>query len=454
MNHPNHIRVREARCIFKPTPFRAPLKFGGRVVDGSETTEITVTVETGSGRVAEGHGSMPLGNVWGWPSAQIGAHDTAEATRRLALRATAWLEDRGRGRGDAGHPLDLGADLDEALPGLAAAVVAEMDLPEPMPAMMALVAASPVDAALHDAFGKAHDRNVYACYGPEFVGRDLSAWLGPEFAGAHLSDFVRAEPLATMPLYHLVGALDPLTADDVAKPIGDGLPETLAEWIRQDGLTHLKIKLNGDDPDWDAARVIAVNRVADAEAARRGHGDWRFSLDFNERCDSAAQVLDLFDRLRAEAPAALERVQYVEQPTARDLAAHPEATMHAVAAVRPVVIDESLTGLDSLKLARERGYSGVALKTCKGHGPALLMATYARRHGLFLCVQDLTCPGTSFLHSAGLAARIPGVAAIEGNGRQYCPAGNVGWADRYPDTFHPRRGVIRTGVLDRPGLGH
>ena len=35
-----------------------------------------------------------------------------------------------------------------------------------------------------------------------------------------------------MPLYHLVGALDPLEAADVTKPIGDGLPETLPEWIR------------------------------------------------------------------------------------------------------------------------------------------------------------------------------------------------------------------------------
>ena len=60
-----------------------------------------------------------------------------------------------------------------------------------------------------------------------------------------------------MPLYHLVGALDPLTAADVAKPVGDGLPETLGEWIALDGLTHLKIKLNGDDLAWDVERVAA-----------------------------------------------------------------------------------------------------------------------------------------------------------------------------------------------------
>ena len=52
--------------------------------------------------------------------------------------------------------------------------------------------------------------------------------------------------------------------------------------------------------------------------------------------------------------------------------------------------------------------------------------------GMFLCVQALTCPGASFLHSASLSARIPTVAAIEGNGRQYCPAGNAGYRNRFP----------------------
>jgi hypothetical protein len=57
------------------------------------------------------------------------------------------------------------------------------------------------------------------------------------------------------------------------------------------------------------------------------------------------------------------------------------------------------------------------------------------------------------LHSASLAARVPGVAAIEGNARQYCPAGNRGWAERYPAMFKLTDGTIGTAVLDGPGLG-
>ena len=92
-----------------------------------------------------------------------------------------------------------------------------------------------------------------------------------------------------------------------------------------------------------------------------------------------------------------------------------------------MVIDESLTDFETFLLAREQGYSGVALKACKGQSQALLMGAAAAEYGMFLAVQDLTCPGASFLHSAGLAARIPGVTAIEGNSRQFCPSANDGW---------------------------
>ena len=42
------------------------------------------------------------------------------------------------------------------------------------------------------------------------------------------------------------------------------------------------------------------------------------------------------------------------------------------AKLRPVVIDESLTDLETLLLAREMGYTGVALKACKGQTQTML----------------------------------------------------------------------------------
>ncbi len=127
--------------------------------------------------------------------------------------------------------------------------------------------------------------------------------------------------------------------------------------------------------------------------------------------------------------------------------------MHEASRLKPVVIDEALVDFEHLVLSMEQGYSGVALKTCKGHTHALLMAAAALKYGLFLCVQDLTLVGASFLHSAALCARVPRVAAVEGNGRQYCPAGNRGWVERWPGVFCPRDGTIETGSLTRFGLG-
>jgi len=159
-----------------------------------------------------------------------------------------------------------------------------------------------------------------------------------------------------MPLYHLVGALDPITPADVTKPVGDGLPEALGEWILRDGLTHLKIKLNGDDLTWDVDRVVAVNWAAEEAQRHRGVNEWWYSLDFNERCESVEYLLAFLRHLRERAPAAYDRVQYIEQPTARDLKANPQNKMHEAAKLKPVVIDESLLDLETLHLSRAMGY--------------------------------------------------------------------------------------------------
>jgi L-alanine-DL-glutamate epimerase-like enolase superfamily enzyme len=256
-----------------------------------------------------------------------------------------------------------------------------------------------------------------------------------------------------MPLYHLVGALDPLTPADVKNPVGDGLPEHLGEWITRDGLTHLKIKLNGDDLAWDVDRCVGVNVVAEEAQKKRGVKQWWYSLDFNERCQNVVYLLDFLRQLKARAPAGYDRVQYVEQPTARDLKAHPENKMHEAAKLKPVVIDESLIDLESLKLSMEMGYTGVAFKACKGQTQSLLLAAAAQKYGLFRCVQDLSCVGASLIHSASLAAHIPGVAAIESNGRQYCPAANAPWDAKFPGVFTITDGTMNTALLNGPGLG-
>ncbi len=443
---PTDIRIEAVEYCYEDFLYRTPLKFGGTVVDRVTLLNVTCDVRTVAGTRARGFGSMPLGNVWAYPSKVMDYDATLAAMKALAecvARLTADFR-------ETGHPIDLAWALEPTY--FRAADELSLGLPQPIPKLATLVVASPFDAAVHDAFGKALRLNCYHTYGPDFLSHDLAHYLGPEFRGELLDRYIARRPEPRLPLYHLIGALDPITDADLRTRLDDGMPETLSEWIRFNGLTHLKIKLNGDDLGWDVDRVVGIDRVTEETQRQRGTPRWFYSLDFNERCPNVGYLLEFLRRVQEQAPAAFERVQYIEQPTGRDLNANRTNAMHEASRLRPVVIDESLVDLESLRLAQEMGYTGAALKACKGQSQSLLLAAAARKYGLFLCVQDLSCPGASLIHSAGLAAHVPGVAAIESNARQYVPAANCPWEARFPGLFHITDGTMETGILTGPGL--
>jgi L-alanine-DL-glutamate epimerase-like enolase superfamily enzyme len=385
---------------------------------------------------------MPLGNVWSFPSKKLTYDQTLQAMKELAGRI-AKLIPQNR---EWGHPIDLNVALEPE--SLAAASDISRTLAEPIPMLCTLVTASPFDAAIHDAYGKLHERNAFQTIGPEFLPHTLDHYLGPEFRGETLERYILPKAKPALPLYHLVGAVDPIMAADVTQPVRDGLPENLPAWIRYNGITHIKIKLNGDDRKWDLDRVIRVH-----EAASKTGWQHVYSLDFNEKCPNVEYLVDFLKELKVRSPAAYNRLQYVEQPTARDLKAHPQNQVHAAAKLIPVVIDESLTGQEAFLRALEMGYSGAALKACKGQSQSLLMAALGQKRKVFLCVQDLTCPGASLVHSVSLAAHVGPVRAIEANARQYVPAANRGWEKRFPGIFAVHDGVVRTAGIDGYGLG-
>jgi L-alanine-DL-glutamate epimerase-like enolase superfamily enzyme len=446
---PTDVQIKEVSVTFEPIQFRAPLKFGGRVVSSSHLINASVTVQTHGGKHATGHGSMPVGNVWAWPSATLEPAQTEKAMMAFSKTVAELFESYP----GFGHPLEIEFEVSAEYAHQARRIAESQGLAEIIPPLAQLVCASPIDAAVHDAYGRMLKLNSFNALSKEFCRTDLSEFLDEQFAGEYLDKYTLREPVPTLPLYHLIGALDPLTDADVKDRPSDKLPVTLGEWINADTLTHLKIKLAGDSLEWDIERVLSIDKVASEVQAARGCSKWVYSCDFNEKCDSAAYVLEFLNRIRHVNSAAFDRIQYIEQPTSRNLEAEGAPTMHEVAAIKPVVIDEALISYESLLRARELGYSGVALKACKGQSESLLMAAAAQKFGMFLCVQDLTCPGASFLHSCSLAARIPGVAAVEGNARQYCPSANLKWARKLPTVFTIRNGTIDTSRLAGPGLG-
>lgn len=443
------MRIKEVRPTFRDYRYRTPYKFGGAVVDRATLLEVEIDVETANGQSVTGFGAMGLGNVWAFPARDLPREATLAAMRTLAERIAAIV----RGCTVAAHPLEFWHLLEPEFLNAAEGESRRLAFPVPIPKLAVLVVASPFDAALHDACGRALGLSSFRTLAPEVVGHDAARYLGEEFRGVDLLAALRAEPAETVPLFHSVGGTDPLTEAeaDVADVPHDGLPRTLAEWIRRDGLWNIKIKLQGESLDWDVDRTLAIDRIARETRPAVG---WRFCVDFNERCPNVAYVLDYLRRVGDASPRCLESILYIEQPTARELDRLPRNEMHAAAKLRPVVIDESLTDLESLLLARDLGYTGVALKACKGQSHSVLMTAAAERYGMFVCVQDLTCPGAALVHSAGIAAWVKGIAGIEANARQYIPEANRAWEDRLPGLFRITDGCLHTACLaGLPGLG-
>ena len=442
------VRIDGVSFAFEDYKFRVPIKFGGTVVDRATILNIQCTVQNAAGKVAKGFGSMPLGNVWAFPTHTMSYDKTLAAMKALAARIN-WITADYK---EFGHPIDIFWALEPAYLNAAAEVSKEQKLDEPIPKLCTLVTASAFDAAVHDAFGKLHGLNCYHTYGPEFMKYDLAHYAGPAFRGLYPDRFVMKEPKPSLPLYHLVSAVDPIEASDITRRVNDGLPETLPEWINYNGLTHLKIKLNGNDVAWDTNRVLTVHRVTAETQKKRGVTDYVYSLDFNEKCPSIEAMLTFIHNIKEKTPDGFRRIQYIEQPFSRDMTTHRQSVAPA-SKIIPVVIDEALTGIDALLLARELGYTGVALKACKGQSNTMIEAPVAEYHKMFLCVQDLTCPGASLIQSAGIAAHVPGVQACEANARQYMPAANKIWEARFPGLFHVTDGMMKTAKLNGPGLG-
>lgn len=153
-------------------------------------------------------------------------------------------------------------------------------------------------------------------------------------------------------------------------------------------------------------------------------------------------MLDYLDRLRATAPDAFDALEYLEQPTVRDIVAHSN-DWRPVARLKPVLLDEGLTGLDVPEEVVAQGWSGLALKTCKGHSFALAAAAWARERGMMVSLQDLTNPGLSAIHAALFASRVQTVNGVELNSPQYTPSADAEWLPRLAGLLEPRDGIHR-----------
>jgi len=443
------VRIERISYSYEEHIFRAPLKFALTVMDRQTVLTVKCTVRTAAGKVATGFGTLPLNFTFSYPSKKLSQGARLGAMKALAEQVAKVTE----GYKEFGHPIDINWELAPSYLQAAAVVSQRLQLADPIPKLCTLVTAGAFDAAVHDAFGKVHGLNCFHTYGPEFMNHDLSHYLGAEYKGEYPNRYIQSEPKARMPLCHLISAVDPIEESENTKPIKDGLPETLAEWINYNGLTHLKIKLNGDDLNWDVDRMRHIDRVTTETQKKRGVNNWAYVPDFNEKCPNVDYYLSFLRHVKEKAPTGFQRILYVEQPTARDLKAHPENVMHEAAKLCPVVIDESLTDVDSLLLARKTGWTGAVIKSPKGLTNMLMIASVAGKQKIFVAGGDMSCAGAALIQTASLQARVPGITSVEANARQFQPAANKAWEPQFPGMFRITDGMIRTGELIKPGLG-
>ncbi|UCG58095.1 MAG: hypothetical protein JSU70_01045, partial [Phycisphaerales bacterium] len=374
---------------FIPVQTRVPLKFGTETLTYVTCARACVTVADTQGKRALGWGETPLSVSWAWPSG-LEYQERNEAMQLFCrMLAESWTQ-----FDEQGHPIELGSGFVESvLPGLLAEFNKRRgDRKEPMPWLAALVCCSAFDVAVHDAYGRLLGRDVYSAYNGEFMNVDLSHFVEPaegtdiSFSGKYPADFLNFPRATKLPAWHLVGGKDLLDASErTGTEPDDGYPVLLADWIKRDGLTCLKVKLRGNDSEWDFQRLIKVGEIA-----LKNNVLWLTS-DFNCTVTDPAYVNDILDRLMVDCPGIYQMILYVEQPFPYDLEEN-QIDVHSVSARKPLFMDESAHDWKLIRLGRSLGWTGVALKTCKTQTGALLSLCWAKAHGMTLMVQDLTNP--------------------------------------------------------------
>ena len=450
MTKSTDVRVTGSAVYFLPVRTRVPLKFGGETLVSVICARARVWVTDRKGRTAEGWGETPLSVQWAWPGQTSIEHREQILKQFCARLAGDWAR-----QAAFGHPLELGADFAEhVLPDALAQANHGLGIEGGIPWLAALICCSLYDIALHDAYGNLHGRPVYETYGPEFMNRSLGDFMTPAegrkntFLGLYPQDILPREKPPELYAWHLVGGLDLLNASELkGEEPDDGYPVVLTDWIRQDQLKCLKVKLRGNDASWDFQRVQRVGQIAVSSGV-----DW-LSADFNCTVSDPNYVNAILDRVREEQPRIYGMILYVEQPFPYDLKAN-QIDVHSVSARKPLFLDESAHDWRMLKLGRSLGWNGVALKTCKTQTGAILSACWAKTHGMGVMVQDLTNPMLAQIPHVLLAARVGTLFGVETNSMQFYPEASAIESRIHPGLYRRRNGKVNLATLDGPGFGY
>lgn len=421
-------QVLDAQVRFQEQAFVKPLQLSSGLITVITEAQAEVRLLV-NGASATGRGSIYLSDLWAWPDPNLSHEAKDKILRAYCEKIAASLKEL---VGDeAAHPLELGLRLHHSIEESGFGSEAFGGLPLLAKAM----AASPFDAAIHDGTGLALKRSSFSLYSENEEIPSGDTYFPGKGACRAIHQRLR-KPVSKLQAWWIVGARDILEKD--LKP------------VIQKGYSAFKLKILGKDSAADAARTVEVFRFA----REKGIHQPRLSVDSNEANPDPESVVEYLERLKASDAEAFSALEYLEQPTGRDIEKHA-FEWKTVTALKPVLLDEGLTRLDLFDLSLRQGWSGFALKTCKGHSFALLAGAWALEQNKIISLQDLTNPGLSAIHATLFAAHLPTVNGVELNSPQYTPSANVAWTPRLSGLFEPKQGfhVLDFLAKETSGLG-
>ena len=275
-----------------------------------------------------------------------------------------------------------------------------------------------IDKAVLDALCRERNMSFYQVMQSNSLGMDNRH---PQFDGINFSSFLNdLSPSTHIHARHTVGMVDAITADDITEPVNDGLPETLEQVVTHYGHRYYKLKVCGQ-LDKDIARLTAIASVLDQIKE-----PYFASLDGNEQYKNAEEVAELLSAMRAtpELNRMLNSIMFVEQPISRAHALDTDLSHMALGL--PVIMDESDGTLDAFVQAKDKGYSGISSKTCKGIYKSFLNAARcqqwnAERTGkhFFMSGEDLTVQAGLSIQQDLALVNLLGITHVERNGHHY-----------------------------------
>jgi hypothetical protein len=255
------------------------------------------------------------------------------------------------------------------------------------------------------------------------------AELHPAVGDRQPADLLPERPLESLIVRHTVGLSDPLTEDEILPDyrVWDGLPQSLEASIRFYGLTHFKLKIQGD-LGADLKRLKRIQTVLENTASRH----FAFTLDGNEQFTEIEQFQEFWRALQHDPDLVrfMAHMLFVEQPLHRQVAFCDEnyAGLRGWDERPAMIIDESDSDLNSLETALDCGYNGTSHKNCKGiikHVADACWLEHLRRihteRRYILSGEDLANIGpVALLQDLAVMANL-GISHVERNGHHYFP---------------------------------